>query len=50
MDVSECKRLGTYGTEQALIPGAAFVCALLPKTVLCSFKKNSHAVSHKPGV
>lgn len=31
--------LGTYGPEQALIPGAAFVCALLPKNVLCSFRK-----------
>lgn len=39
MDVSECKKLGTYGPEKALIPGVAFVCTLLPKMVACSFGK-----------
>lgn len=49
MDVSECKRLGTYGPEQALIPEAAFVCTLLPKNVPCSFTKIPMLFHTSPG-
>lgn len=38
-DRCECKRLGTCGPEQVLIPGAAFVCTLISKNVPCSFRK-----------
>lgn len=50
MDMSECKRLGTYGPEQALIPGVAFVCTLLPKNVSRSFRKIPMLFHRSPGI